>query len=233
MPLTPETRRSISMRRRLTELSGSMVVAAVCTAVITLGLAWFTSLLSSPWDSQWSASPSAAGLFAIVTLLGSWGVLAFAKLSEGTDLPAMPRRLCLLGVGLLVGAVGWGVDQVLLVDLSWYGPHDALYETFGPHTLIAGNSPQPKLAGFAVFFAGLFALRQWWRHADSFREKRFRLSTLLVTGGAAFLLTLVFAFPQVWGLTWAAAICSVVQLSAVWMPHERRRQLVEEAGHGA
>jgi hypothetical protein len=221
--LTPETLRSISMRQRLTELTGSLTFAALCTAIITAGLSFSTTLLPGA---------SHIGLFGGTTLLASWAILALSKLCEGRQTDTGLRRVTMLVFGGLVGAAAFWLQGTLLAEMpnNDFNRLYGLFDHVGPHALLAGAS-QPALAGYVVFFAGLFALRRWWWHADSFRKKRFRSSSLLLTATVGFLMTSVWSFPLVWGVTWAAAISSVVQVSAVWVPPEQRRQIVEGESH--
>src|SRR5262249_4428637 len=85
---------------------------------------------------------------------------------------------------------------------------------------------QPTLAGYVVYFAALFGIRRWWWLADSFRPKRFRISSLAFSGLVAFLLPAAFAFHQEWGVLWGLALAAVVQLSAPWVPAKGRFKLV-------
>jgi hypothetical protein len=220
--LTPRSRRSIALRDRATDVTGAMTLAVVCTAILTAGLFSLTSFFPEP---------GTVGLFAIITSLGSWAILIPSKLCEGTGAEAGLRRLILLAVGCLVGMAAFAVDGSLMVDL----PTDelnrpiGLFDRVGSHALLEGT--QPTLAGYIVFFGALFGLRRWWWHADAFRPKRFRVLSLLTTVLLAYFVTLVWAFPQGWGMTWAAAISSVVQLSAIWVPGEFRPALMEADQH--
>jgi hypothetical protein len=95
--------------------------------------------------------------------------------------------------------------------------------------LLTDGTAQPTLAGFVLFFSGLFLLRRWGWHADAFRERRFRLRSVLLTTGLGWLWALIIGFPMIWAVTWAAALSSVVQLSACWISHEDRHRVMMEA----
>ncbi|MEX1098327.1 MAG: serine/threonine-protein kinase [Planctomycetales bacterium] len=248
--LTPETPRAISWRQRLAELSGSMTLAVPYAALVTAAIAliappvFSTSLEESfraaaaaaehwagrtKWmgDQSFGLSaidPGTVGLFALVTLLGSWGLLFAAKLREGKPVDGVARRLGQFAVGLLVGAAAFGIGHALLAAPG--GSLDGVFDSVGVHPL-AGTAPAvagktPTLAGYMIFFGGLFGLRGWWRQADAFRRRRFRIGSLLLTVLVGFFLPVVFAFPQTWGTLWAAAISGVVQLSAPWVPEADR-----------
>ncbi len=101
-----------------------------------------------------------------------------------------------------------------------------MYSRVGTHWL-HDASQQPTLAGYMVFFGALFGLRQWWQHVDSWRKKRFRVSSVLLTMLLAWVIGAIWSFPQDWGVLWAGVVSSVVQISAVWTPREERAPFVE------
>lgn len=221
--LTPETMRRIPVRHRVTEMTGSMTMAAFCTVLVTIGLYVATSMF---------ADIGQLFLFAGVTLAGAWMVIFSSKLSEGTRMAGSSRRLMMLVGGLAIGALAFGLDQAFLVD---YGANDFLrsasrYPIGGSavNRLVDFSSHQPTAAGYMVFFGLLFSLRHWWRHADSFRKRRVRIGSVILTFGVAVVLTLLFPFPQPWGLIWATAISCVVQLSSPWVTKDERRQLLAQ-----
>jgi len=203
------------------ELSGSLTFAVFSTAVITAGLAFLEFL----------PDPATIGLFGLTTLLAAWALLAISKFWEGTPIDATLRRLTLLLVGAAVGAGAFWLDHALMVDLSKSGSGQpyGLIASVGSRQLI--ENLEPTMFGYMVFFAGLFALRRWWWHADSFRPRQYRVTSALWTAMLGYFLTALFTFPHSWGILWAVAISSVVQLSAVWVPPERRAQLMEARSH--
>ncbi len=212
--LDPNTPRDIGLRQRMTELTGSMTFAVVATAIITAVLAMTTALLPDL---------GLAAVFGVTVLLGSWGVMGAAKLLEGSGAETGVRRMTFLVVGVALGAAAWWLQQTLLVELPRSGVSNAAFETVGSRDLL-DPSAQPTLIGTLVFFGGLLGLRRWWWHADSFRSKRFRVSSVLMTGALAFLLTSLWAFPQSYAIVLAVTLSSVVQLASVWAaPSERVR----------
>ncbi|MGE3313590.1 MAG: serine/threonine protein kinase [Planctomycetaceae bacterium] len=231
VPLTPETLRTISWRQRMTELTGSLALASLCTAVLVLVIASFTTFLRNS---------AQAGFFGATTLIASWGILTLSKVTEGRKIDGFIRRLLFLLLGLAIGAAAFGLDQALFIeeysrgDFNAYGPAritDYMFKSFGPVPLTSpttnGNGNQPTYAAYLVFFGALFALRHWWWHADSFRKRRFRPMSVLLTTLCALAVVTVWMFPQVWGVTLAAAISSIVQISAAWVPQSDRNALME------
>ncbi|MDB4614114.1 serine/threonine protein kinase [bacterium] len=212
----PDTARKISFRQRLTELTGSMTMAVLCTTLITGGLYMVADFLKEP---------AAVGQFALTTLIASWAIILVSKFREGTGAGGHMRRLVFVAAGIMVGFLAYGMDQQLLLNLT--GIEDlgskGLFASVGRQPLMDFNK-QPTLAAYVIFFAGLFGLRRWWWHADSFRRSRLKVSTALLTLMLGYGLTIVFSFPNVWGMMWALAISAVVQLSSVWTPRDDRKQ---------
>jgi hypothetical protein len=222
--LTTDTVRDIPLRTRFTDLTGSLAFAVAATAVVTTAVAVLSPVM---------LSAARIALFAAVTLLASWGVLITAKVYEGTRIRSGHRRFMQGFVGCLIGAAAFAVHRFLFVQ---FGPVDyhirSMDSSYSIGSLSLSEALQPTLAGYVVFFGGLFLLRHWWRNADSLRHRRVAVGSVLLTTLVGLVLSLLTAFPMMWGVTWAAAILCVVQLSAVWFSPEERRQLTE-AGHAA
>jgi serine/threonine protein kinase len=238
--LRPETQRWIPFRHRMAELTGSLAYAVFITGAITLGLCLVTpSFFGVTADfgstTEHALSPGGVALFALTTILGAWAILIPSKLAEGSASDSGRRRFSQLMTGAVVGGAAYWLDRLLMVDLRYdlWGRSDNVYSAFSALGVqpLTESIMQPALLAYVVFFAGLFWLRSWWRHADAFRPKRFRLSSVLLTTLLGFGLPLLFAFPHGWGVMWAVAISSVVQLSAAWVPPEDRHRLLEGCDH--
>ena len=232
--LRPETQRWIPFRHRMAELTGSLAYAVFITGAITLGLCLVTPSFFSA-TAEHALSPGGVALFALTTILGAWAILIPSKLTEGSASESGRRRFSQLITGAVVGGAAYWLDRLLMVDLRYdlWGRSDNVYSAFSALGVqpLTESIMQPALLAYVVFFAGLFWLRSWWRHADAFRPKRFRLSSVLLTTLLGFGLPLLFAFPHGWGVMWAVAISSVVQLSAAWVPPEDRHRLLEGRDH--
>lgn len=122
-------------------------------------------------------------------------------------------------------------DHHVAAEQGYYqlDPSDALFVSVGNEPLL-NDGGVPSLVGYLVFFAALFGLRRWWWHTDTFRPKRFRIRTVLLTVLIAWLVSSVWAFPPLWAMTWAAVISSSVQLASAWTPSEQRRITREVVG---
>ena len=216
-PLSPATVRPVGIGQKLTELTGSMTIAAFCSVAITTLLA-VTELLGSP---------SQAGLFAVVTLVASWAIMAMSKLTEGTGTYGLARRIIMGATGLGIGGFAFVLNGLLLSDMP-VGGHGS--PVFGRYDLVEHGTGMPTALLFMSFFGVLFFARRWWWHTDSFRPGRFRISTSFVTTAVAFLICAFTSFDFFWGLTWALAVSAVVQLSSVWTPVDQRHRVVNDGG---
>lgn len=210
--VSPFAKRSVPLRQRTMELSTSATLSAVTTVLISLGV-----MLAGTFFTGVNLA-----LFGGVTVLGSWAILATAKFLEGADHGWSNKRLVFLAAGALVGVLAWFTTSNLFIEFAGAGRTEV-------GNVVLAHAGQPTLAGFALFFAGLFTLRRWGWHADAYRERRFKLRSVLLTTGIGWLWTLVIGFPVIWAVTWAAALSSVVQLSACWIPPEDRHREMMEA----
>ncbi|HBL47687.1 MAG TPA: hypothetical protein DDZ90_30300 [Planctomycetaceae bacterium] len=231
--LTPRTPRIISNRTRLYNLSVSMIKAAICTLVIVVGLVCFTdgSLFQGAMGDMsrgvmrgYNYAPFC--LLTCGTLIAAWSVLAVAKLTEGKPYDQSTRRIIWLTTGAVVGAVIYLLQTEVLMTTIGSAKEDylglrPLFDAVGPNSLVLVNG-QPSLFSYVIFFGVLFCFRRWWWHADSFRPRKFRVLSVLITVFTAYIITAIWAFPMIPAMCWAAIISSVVQLSASWIPAEQR-----------
>ena len=221
--LTPETPRNISMRSRMTDLSGAMTVAPFLSML--MGIPFYYLMLN--------AEPPTTALFVLPTMVASWALLGFGKFVEGKAGSAFQRRVALTALGGLIGLGVYELNSFLLVDyfqpLSnfradqgsiWGRDHDIT-------TYLTTSMSQPTQAAHALFFACLFGLRRWWYHTDSFRSRRIRISSLVLTGMLGYLLSLVFNMPSDWATWWAVSTSLILQMSSVWIPQRDRQEHVE------
>ncbi|MGQ0634058.1 MAG: hypothetical protein ACT4QC_05595, partial [Planctomycetaceae bacterium] len=223
---TPTTLRPITLRQRLTDVTGAMTMAVFWALLATGGFAAIDNVrpvFTSGLD--WLHDPGRAALFALTTILGSWAVLLPAKFSEGAGADNSRRRLIQTVLGATVGALAWWLSDVLLAPVPYSSTFSGLFRSIGRYPLLENH--QASLTGFLTFFAILFGLRRWWWQADAFRSKRFRISSVILSGLVAYFIPAAFAFPQAWGVCAATTISAVVQLSAPWVPAMERQAQVE------
>lgn len=216
-----ESERQLGMLDRVAESTGSMAVAAFCSAAIAFALFATKTALDTPTQ---------ATLFGIVTTLGAWAAILPAKIWEGRGGDGFVRRMMTGLLGAAVGVAAFGVDDALMVDLPVESTLDPVAtqlanQNFVPISLSFGDASQ--LIGYVIFFAVLMVVRRWWFHVDSYRPHRIRVTSVFWTAAAAWLLSLSTQFPQDWAVLWAIAMSTTAQLAAVWVrPHQRTAQKV-------
>ncbi len=218
------------LRERLSELLGSMLLAAIfatvasCVALLLLA-------------NQPGSERTATYLWlAIVGTLGSWAVLVPAKFAEGKLEDQVPMRLTLLSLGALVGLAAWFVgDTLLLHSPGWGDPLDFGRGLLSHETLdwpAANEAANPAIAAYLAYFAFLFLVPRWWRLAEYTRSGRLSLWCVFVCVGWAWLLHIFWWFPQPTGMMLAGVIAVSTQLASPWMPPSRRRALAAEIEGG-
>jgi hypothetical protein len=209
---TPEIRgtpvKHMSARERLTELLGSLLIAAVAAMVIG-----FVMVLLRGQPPQ---SPQYAWV-AIVSTLGAWGVLFPAKFWELKSGEAAMRRFVMLIVGLMLGWIAYALSVNLRVEL----PFDLVIRPVDDNLIPKGfysASGSPLLYAYLAYFGFLFLLLRWWRVAERERPARFSLWSTMSALFVAWLLNFVWPFPQPWGLMVAATMSIATQLASPWSP---------------
>jgi hypothetical protein len=207
--------------QRLAELLGSLLMAAVASAV-------FCVIVLLAGGRELDASVDTWTFYAWLTLtsiLGSWAILTLSKCWEGGDDDDVRRRFVLLMAGLAIGGIAFALSQVLMIRLTTGEmfnvldlPRDVI-----PTGMYAADGT-PGLAAFLAFFATLFALVRWWRQADPLRKTRFSIWGAVVCVFCAMLIP--WQIP--WGFLLAATMSVSVQLSAPWMNASERSRIHHE-----
>ena len=171
----------------------------------------------------------AIGTFAVSSILGAWAILGTRKwLGGASDLTRRNSRLLSGLCGVVVGL--FTATAVGLVDASLpaVDHREVITDHIGGTDLTIDNVPTP--AGMAVFFAGLFGLRNWTRQTDPLRSRRVRVASVLMSAFVALVVSRVFAFPAAWAVLWAATTSVAVQAVSPWVSRRERMQLNSFAG---
>ncbi|MBX3433626.1 MAG: serine/threonine protein kinase [Pirellulales bacterium] len=221
--------RTISRHDRLSSLLGSLLIAALVGSIAALVAAVFALPRFSFETYLW---------IAIVTVGGSWGVMIPAKLAEGHVEDQAPLRFSLLLAGALVGATAWLAADFLMLKLPAStdfapGPWDTL--TGGSSNSVlsqqvrSGQGVDLSLQMHAAYFGCLLLALRWWKMAEWSRPARVSVWSIAVAVAAAWLMSLVWWYPQPIGVLAAAAIAFTVQLSSPWLTPEQRVEIAEKA----
>jgi serine/threonine protein kinase len=216
------------LREKLTELLGSMLLAAIFSAVTACAI----PLLSS---SQSSSEVMAAYCWlTIVGTLGSWAILVPSKFIEGKLEDQVPMRITLMLLGALLGLIAWGIADGLMLKTPG-GHRDPIEVSRGlvSHELLGWATGEsgatPPAAVYIAYFAFLFVLPRWWRQTEFTRTTRMSLWTVICCIFTAWLLHIFWWFPQPLGIITAGVIAISTQLASPWMPPSQRRAISDSA----
>ena len=156
--------------------------------------------------------PEFLAMATATSLLATWLIVLTSRLSrQFAILRRHPRKVYLL-VGLLTGALAYGLDQYLLVDLhTKLG--SAAFNSIGVHRLMDSDM-SPTWLGYSIFFGGILFWHRWWQDLSPRRSRPVSVGRLCTAGFAAWLLTVFFAFPQWPAVVWVVATSAAVQLAS-------------------
>jgi len=203
---------------RITELLGSLLIGAMVSLVMCLVI---VVLYSFRQEGQ-PLAPEQIAWLAVMGMVGAWAVLMVSKFWEGAAGEPLLRRFVLLVVGLVLGAIGYGLSQWLWVELSTLENFPRPHQYPLPPRFY-GPGGEPMLMAFLATFGALLALIRWQRQADPLRFARLNLWSVMVCVFAAAVIAGVFRFPQPWLPMCAGMMSVAIQLAAPWS-HPRRRR---------
>ncbi len=219
-------------RDRISTLLASMLLAAVIAPTASLLVCLFTTSEFQGELYLWSA---------VVATLASWAIMIPAQLAEGRVEDQAPMRFIQLLVGALVGVMAFAVAEAMFLRLPTYddmapGPHDTLtaemlgtrYDSPLTEAYRAGSVQLP-LPMFAAYFAFTLAIVRWWKQGEWTRPSRVSLWTMAWSGAVAWMVALLWWFPQPVGALTAAVISFTVQLASPWLSPSRRKELAQAA----
>jgi hypothetical protein len=221
----------VPLRGQVAELCGSMVLAAVLAA-----------LLSILWTAVGrNADFTQIGAFFFLTVTSCWAVLVPAKLWPIPKDDSWTRRVFMMVLGLGVGVEAlwldgrelktlWSQDEHSLSAQAthvqsghgrrgWAGDGHMPAPPVLPvmHREFHSSLNIPVAACYLSYFGLAFFALRWWRMADRCRAQRFSLFPVLAAGFWAFVLLFLWPLPEppygVGALVMAAAI---VQLVSPW-----------------
>jgi serine/threonine protein kinase len=196
--------RAKSTRDRVYELTGAMLLAFLIVAALTIVTIVLRGEVPAPEQITWLLLTSTAG---------AWLVLGANKVWEGRRGDSLVRRFVLMMLGLVWGAGAWALDRLLWVNL--------------PYEILSGAPPrerlglqlydfdgQPELLAYLGYFGFLMFAVRWWLQAMPTRESRVSIWSTAASVTAAALLSLVWPFPQPWGIAVAGTMSLAVQFAS-------------------
>jgi hypothetical protein len=201
-----------SLRVRLADLIGSMLLAAIVVLVVSLVAVLYR--VSAPSGSPVEVNQYA--WLALSAIVGAWSIMIPAKIWEYRPADAALRRFVMLVLG--VGFAAYALYAWLLVQLP-YDFHDQLARGVISARLrhgFYGPDGAPLVFAFLAYFGLLWLVPRWWRQAYLRRSTRLSIWSVVVTLFWAALVNCISPFPQPWGLMFAATVSIAVQLASPW-----------------
>lgn len=207
-------------RTRATELSGSLLMAAlVCAA---MGLIFVLIPEQAREQGVMAVSPNYVWLV-LSSTLGAWCVLGASKFWEQRSGDATLRRFVMLLLGAGTGAVSYFLAHLLMLKPEYIIDDVQLVATEEMPAALHNADGMPTFMGFVLFFGALFMVLRWWRQADPVRRTRLSVFSVGICALAAAILQALCPFPQ--GFMIAAVTAVAVQLAAPWMSPEERTEV--------
>ncbi|MFW6171525.1 MAG: protein kinase domain-containing protein, partial [Planctomycetota bacterium] len=203
--------------QRMSELTGSFLMAAAVSAVLSL-------IILVAVGHNLDASLQVWSLYAwlaVTSVVASWLILGLSKFWESAEGDAVLRRFVMMVAGLVVGVAAYAASQMLMIRLST----DHMFNVLElpprviPQAMYTNGTPGVTV--FLAFFATLFAVLSWWRQVDPLRPSRFSLFITLLCG----LVAAVIPWQIPWGGLLALTISMAIQLSAPWMNSSERNHV--------
>ena len=207
---------------RLTELIGSMLIAAFsCTVLNLLGFAVVTGILDGgPWDSSIENWANYTWL-TLVSVVGCWAILLVTKRWDWRPAKSRWRYLEMMGLGMALGLAAFFTASWFYIDLT-----SLSLQTSRPFS--KGWNLMPSvgpLAAYMFFFTCCLGGIRWWRQCDPIRKTRLSLAAILICMIWGVLLSYLLPIPFTAVCIWAVVISFSVQLSAPWLDTRKRMEI--------
>ncbi len=191
-----------SSRMRVSELLGSMLLAAILIAA-------FCFPLGAALGVRLNQHPENLVYLYVITLLSTWGSLVPAKIWEGRSVDPGARRFVYLMIGLIVGGLCYATGYLTHVRIDH------------PLTEFDWNAHRSRqFAADALSTVAFFAVTTaiLGRPTLAFRDRRakFRVGPAFTAAFVGFGAAGLCGFPTAWGVAAVATTAVVVQLVSPW-----------------
>lgn len=197
-------------------------MAALIATAISLAACMMIEIIKTP-----SPTPTKEHVahFAATTMICSWLLMMTQAVADRRGWKKRARWRLRVVAGLMCGTFAFFVDRFLLLST----PQSAFIsksfvKSVGSQPLIVAGTESTWL-GYALFFAVLFGLRRWSREMDIRRQHRFQFYSLFAAMLTAFLASVLISFPQWYGILWAGAISTTIQLATDYRQSDKRTRL--------
>jgi eukaryotic-like serine/threonine-protein kinase len=196
---------------RVHSFTGSLIGSTIVMSILA-GLATISPVVSSSSQSGAYVALAWSGFMALAT---AWTVLIFSKLWEASEGDNATRRFSMLGAGLALGGVAYGLNEFLAIpwsDLpSPMSVKDCLAYEWGGFYSKDGT---PLLPAYLAHFAMLLGLVRWWRQADPLRASRFSVFAVIGSVIGALVVNAIIRIPQPWGVFVAVGSSIAIQMAS-------------------
>ena len=212
---------------RVTELLGSMLVAAIsCLILGTIGFAFAS--IGQPQDISFL---SVIGSSVIVSVFASWAILIAGKCFEGTEGEQLPRRFAMLAIGLLTAVVAVVIvgRMELGMEMTPVVQSETTTLPLLKDRLYLQNDNQTNWAAYIISFAGLFVALRWWRQVDPIRKTRVSIFATGICVVCGIVFASIFGLDLAWLGVIAGLTAVSIQLASPWIhPKNRESWLAEQ-----
>ncbi|PQO31978.1 serine/threonine protein kinase [Bremerella cremea] len=202
-----------STRRRVQELTGSLIASGLTAVVVSSVLLLITAGEKAFTSSAILTYGPSFVFFTGVTVLASWSVMITAKFWENRGGEHARRRLVMAMLGAGIGILAWAASLMMF-------PHSLPVESVTGGWLTLGEPA--TVGGMMLFFGLTFLVPCWWKLADPLRSNWLSPATIGVYVAWAALLSIFWPFVQPCGVMLIGAIATTIQFSSPWLNQERR-----------
>jgi serine/threonine protein kinase len=200
------------------DAAASLAVGSVSACLISAGAIFVPEFFQR---TPKPPTPEFIAMFTTTSLAATWLLLLAHQARARWNWWQRNPRKSFLATGLLLATVAYYLDQYLLVEYFNVARYSPAVRSLGVHPLM-NSEMHPTWLGFAVFFGGLTFWHRWWQDMSPKRKHQLSIGRLATSAIAAWLLTIIFAFPQFPGVLWAVTISAAVQLATPIASSNRR-----------
>ncbi|MFO1045281.1 MAG: protein kinase [Planctomycetaceae bacterium] len=202
----------LGYRPIIADTTASLAAGSAGAALFSLGILFTGDFFRATTQSL---TPEFVTMFVTISVIGTWLVLACEQLRQRNDRVKRNSRKTFLMAGLLTGLAAYGLDQYLLVEFTRAAGYSPVFARIGIHPLM-DSGMNPSLLGYLVFFGGFLFIYRYWEDMNPRRPRQLSVGRLLTAAITAWLMTIVFAFPQWPAVFWAVTMSAAVQLASPW-----------------
>jgi len=199
-----------TFRSQAAEMSGSLALATVFSAVATI--------LWAALGRMGMESLNEIGVLFFLTVATCWAVIVPAKFWGYRRGDSWVRRIIMMAIGLAVGFGALWLDGWIPNFPTQEAVEPGSHASIVPPDLVRMRSGLPNVAGYLSYYALAFLALRWWKLADRRRSHRFSFAPVLAAGFWGLALLLVWQEPgALWrGTPVLTTAAGIIQLVSPW-----------------